>query len=223
MLRILSMLSLQQWLYLSRDGSTKSAAWELGVPSRIWEPHSSTSKQGLPKAGKGKHKQIPWEATLCGVFYLPQQTKGTKVLRADIHPHSQMCLYPIATWSTTSKVQLLNAEMLHPAKKTEEIRFRIHEMHTDPRKKNRKLTKSSKSSVKTGQLHWSLEIPSPPDTLAAVLSCLDQAWHSCSTALGPAATAASLNGGLRDEWDEWDDYSGDRIRLGWKLCYQCAM
>lgn len=117
MLRILSMLSLQQWLYLSRDGSTKSAAWELGVPSRIWEPHSSTSKQGLPKAGKGKHKQIPWEATLCGVFYLPQQTKGTKVLRADIHPHSQMCLYPIATWSTTSKVQLLNAEMLHPAKK----------------------------------------------------------------------------------------------------------
>jgi hypothetical protein len=91
------------------------------------------------------------------------------------------------------------------------------------KKKNRKLTKSSKSSVKTGQLHWSLEIPSPPDTLAAVLSCLDQAWHSCSTALGPAATAASLNGGLRDEWDEWDDYSGDRIRLGWKLCYQCAM
>lgn len=214
----------------SSSDSTLAATAALKVqPENLESLHASGNhtarlrSKACQKLAKGSTNRYH-EKRPCVAFFIFLNRPKAQRCCVLIYIHIPKCVYILSPHDLQhQKCSSWTQRCFTQPKKTEEIRFRIHEMHTDPRKKNRKLTKSSKSSVKTGQLHWSLEIPSPPDTLAAVLSCLDQAWHSCSTALGPAATAASLNGGLRDEWDEWDDYSGDRIRLGWKLCYQCAM
>ena len=197
MLRILSMLSLQQWLYLSRDGSTRSAAWELGVPSRIW----GTTQLGLrskacQKLAKGSTNRYHEKRPCVAFFIFLNRPKAQRCCKL-IYIHIPKCVYILSPHDLQhQKCSSWTQRCFTQPKKRKKSDFGSMKCIQIQEKKNRKLTKSSKSSVKTGQQHWSLEIPSPPDTLAAVLSCLDQAWHSCSTALGPAATAASLNGGL---------------------------